>query len=406
MSACIRIGLLGLVLAIVAQTAQSEELIVDFMFASGQQRSAWVAMLKRFSDENPDIQLISNAYNQEDYKKDFATHLSKDRADVAFWFAGERLRDAITRQQLRAIDADQVEYLLTKRMVPATIDASRVNGSIYGLPLSYYPWGFFYRKSIFAHLGLAPPETWSEFIALCQRLKKEGVVPLAVGNKDGWPAAAWFDYLDLRLNGLDYHRRLLSGRESFDNPRTREVFRVWKELLQSGYFLNDTMDKSWDEVLPYFYRDRVAMILMGGFVASKFPPGMVADIDFFRFPQSSPDMPDYEDAPLDILVFPVTGGHHQAVRRFIYYLVQSDALLRYNLATSMTPPLNDVAKSGNELLDRQYFMLKKANGLAFYFDRDARAALVPAAFEGFRQFLQPPHDIDRAIHHIEQHARP
>ena len=31
-----------------------------------------------------------------------------------------------------------------------------------------------------------------------------------------WVASGWFDYLNLRINGAQFHRELLAGKHSFD----------------------------------------------------------------------------------------------------------------------------------------------------------------------------------------------
>ena len=61
--------------------------------------------------------------------------------------------------------------------------------------------GPFYCKSNFAKWGVQPPKTWAEFMTLCQTLKGKGI-PIGIGLGDTpWVASAWFDYLNIRING-------------------------------------------------------------------------------------------------------------------------------------------------------------------------------------------------------------
>ena len=39
-----------------------------------------------------------------------------------------------------------------------------------------------------------------------------------------WVASAWFDYLNIRINGAPFHRDLLAGKHRFDDPRCKKVF--------------------------------------------------------------------------------------------------------------------------------------------------------------------------------------
>ena len=67
------------------------------------------------------------------------------------------------------------------------------------------------------------PKTWTEFLALCETLKSKGVPPIGIGagGDTPWVASAWFDYLNIRINGAPYHRELLAGKHRFDDPKVK-----------------------------------------------------------------------------------------------------------------------------------------------------------------------------------------
>ena len=43
------------------------------------------------------------------------------------------------------------------------------DGKVYGIPVDYYPWAVFYRKSVFADKGYTIPATWDDLKALCDQ---------------------------------------------------------------------------------------------------------------------------------------------------------------------------------------------------------------------------------------------
>ena len=47
-------------------------------------------------------------------------------------------------------------------------------------------------------------------------MKKDGLTPIAFGDKDGWPAMGTFDILNMRINGYDFHVSLMAGKEAWD----------------------------------------------------------------------------------------------------------------------------------------------------------------------------------------------
>lgn len=383
----------------------AENLVIDYVVSNSPQRSAWIGIIEQFAAANPDIQISHHGYPQEQYKRDFTARLQGKPADVAFWYAGERLRDAAKNKLLSPLDADMVALLRKQKFVANAIEGTRVDGEVYGFPLYYYAWGFIYRKSLFERVGVRPPATWSEFLQVCEQLKAAGVTPLGLGAQNAWPAAGWFDYLNLRINGLDFHHKLLSGDARFTDARVRQVFDTWGELLRKGYFLQATMDQDWDRVLPYLYRNHVGMMLTGSFVAARFPRAIAADIGFFPFPALTPGMPTYEEAPLDVLVLPANGANPAARKRFLTHLAESGALRRIADADQTLPAKAGAGSANVRLADATSATVASAAGLTYFFDRDAKAELVTPAYEGFRQFLKAPHDTEQAVRYIEQARR-
>ncbi len=59
--------------------------------------------------------------------------------------------------------------------------------------------GFWYRTDLFATAGItAPPKTLADLEADVTKLKAHHIVPIAVGSKDRWPDAFWWEYFALR----------------------------------------------------------------------------------------------------------------------------------------------------------------------------------------------------------------
>jgi raffinose/stachyose/melibiose transport system substrate-binding protein len=75
----------------------------------------------------------------------------------------------------------------------------QVNGQQYGVPYDLHMVGFWYRKDLFTKAGIAgPPATMTELNADVAKLKAAHIVPIAVGSKDRWPDAFWWEYFALR----------------------------------------------------------------------------------------------------------------------------------------------------------------------------------------------------------------
>ena len=58
-------------------------------------------------------------------------------------------------------------------------------------------------------------------------MKADGLIPFAFADKDGWPALGTFDILNLRINGYDYHIKLMQHQVPWTDPRVTAVFNQW-----------------------------------------------------------------------------------------------------------------------------------------------------------------------------------
>ena len=118
-----------------------------------------------------------------------------------------------------------------------TLSAMTVDGKQWGIPTTYSFWGIFYRKDIFEKLGIAVPKTWEEFVAAAKKLKENDIIPFTIGTKDVWTPAGWFDILNMRINGYDFHMQLMDGKVPYTDERVKEVFAKWKELVDGKFYL-------------------------------------------------------------------------------------------------------------------------------------------------------------------------
>ena len=75
----------------------------------------------------------------------------------------------------------------------------QVNGQQYGVPFDLHAVGFWYRKDLFAKAGItAAPTTIPQLEADVTKLKAHNIVPIAIGSKDRWPDAFWWEYFAVR----------------------------------------------------------------------------------------------------------------------------------------------------------------------------------------------------------------
>lgn len=73
---------------------------------------------------------------------------------------------------------------LSDSLLPGLVEAGTLDGTLYGMPWYAGVRSIVYRTDVFAELGLAPPTTWDELVAVGQRIKqgRPDLLPLPIAG--------------------------------------------------------------------------------------------------------------------------------------------------------------------------------------------------------------------------------
>ena len=391
-------GLLGTM----TPTASAGTLVINADTSNPAPRAAWQAAVEAFEVEHPDIDVSFNVYDHESYKKAIRNWLTSAAPDVVYWYVGNRMRQFVTPGLLE--DVSDVFTPAVREQIPrAALDLVTVDGRQYGVPYTYYQVGVYYRRDLFARAGLeGPPRDWGGLLDACDELKGSGLAPIAIGTKDLWPTAAWFDYIDLRLNGYDFHMQLMSGRVPYTDPRVVALFGKWRELLDRDCFVANHVGLTWQESQALLYQGRSAMMLIGNFITPNFPPELRDEMDFFRFPEITPGIGNFEDAPMNSVHIPKQARNKEDARKFLAFVARQDVQEKINRAL-LQIPVNRAAKIADDrFLEIGQRLLDGADALAQYFDRDTSEELATLAMKGFQEFMVRPDRLERILEDIER----
>ena len=231
-------GLIFSGLFILGSSAYAGRLVINANTSDPAPKRVFEEAIAQFEKENPDVQVEFNVFDHEAYKTNIRNFLKAEAPDVVTWFAGNRMKFFVDQGLLEDVSDVWAENNFDTEM-SSTLSALTIGGKQYGVPYAYYQWGVYYRRDLFAKYGLGEPRTWADFMHVSETLKKNGITPVTIGTKYLWTAAGWFDYLNIRVNGLPFHLQLTDGNVSYEDPRLDAVFAKWQEMIDAGYFLQD-----------------------------------------------------------------------------------------------------------------------------------------------------------------------
>ena len=353
------------------------------------------------------LDVTINTVDHGTFQEQIDTYLQGTPDDVFTWFAGYRMQ-FFAAKGLAGDISSVWKGGLNGSMSPALKAASTgADGKQYFVPFYYYPWAVFYRKSVFKAKGYTPPKTLDQFKALGDQMKKDGLVPMAFADKDGWPAMGTFDYINMRTNGYDFHIRLMAGKEAWNSPKVKAVFETWAELLP--YHQAGALGRTWQDAAKSLGAKKTGMYLLGAFVGQQFKGAAYNDLDFFAFPEIDPKWgQDSVEAPIDGFMMAKKPANAAGAKQLLKYLGTGAAETTYLAADP-----NDIAASKtaskakyNALQKKSLKLIGEAKHISQFLDRDTRPDFASTVMiPGIQQFIKNPKDIDSLLKNIESRKK-
>ena len=370
--------------------------------------AAWDYIVEKFEAENPDVKVERNNFDHEGYKQAVRNFLVTSPPDIFNWYAGNRMLPFVRAGLIEDVsdiwsDTGWVDGNLQENLGHAK-KMMTIGGKQWGIPYSYYQWGVYYRKDIFDKLGLFEPNTWVQFKYICETLKKNGIAPITIGTRYLWTAAGVFDYINLRTNGYKVHNDLTAGKIKYTDPRIRKTFEYWAELVNAGYFIENHASMAWQDAVVPFANGEAAMYVMGNFSVDAYKnAGLTYDqIDFFKFPEITKDMPRAEEAPADAFFIPTNAKNKRDAKKWLAFVARPDVQSEWNKTIGQLP-INSKAKvADDKFITEGFETLNTAVGLAQFYDRDAIPEMAAAGMEGFQEFMMKPDRLDKILKRLDK----
>jgi raffinose/stachyose/melibiose transport system substrate-binding protein len=157
---------------------------------------------------------------------------------------------------------------------PGPLSIFGANGKYYGVPWRIGMVGFWYNKDLFQKAGIAnPPATWTEFLDTVKKLKAAGITPIALGEKDKWPGAFYWEYLAVRIGSKDAFDKAYGRQGKFTDPAFVEAGKRLKELVDLQPFQEGFLAGGFTESSTLSGNGKAAMELMG-----QWEPGSASNV--------------------------------------------------------------------------------------------------------------------------------
>lgn len=372
-------------------------------------------VISEFQKANPNIKVTMEAVADEPYKDKIRILMASGEVpDIYFSWAGEfSWKFARAGQALDLTDA-LMNSDWKNNIVMAAVEPYKLNDKIYGIPMRINGKFMVYNKAIFQQYNLKEPTTWDEFLAVCDTLKQNGVIPVAFGNEFPWASAHYVGDMNAKLvDGTTLRADYLLTAEPdklFTDPGYVEALKRFAELNAKGYFNEGPNGISHSSARSSFIAGKAGMVYIELEEFITVADGMGKDKDafgFFQFPSGTGGKGDQKlitGAPDGFMIYGKTAHPKEAIA-FLKFLTSPEMGKEYVKRLGIPSAVIGAVNKDTALpvVVQGLDSINKASGMALWMDTDMNAKIVEVYLPGMQAVLngtKTPEQLMKEVHDV------
>jgi raffinose/stachyose/melibiose transport system substrate-binding protein len=382
-----------------AGTASDGVTTLNFFQFKGEALEDFDQMIADFEAENPDIHVVQNQVADADTA--IRTLLVKDRIPDIITLNGSGNYGRLAQAGVFKDFTGEPVLDTIRPAVQEILDKLGTFGDeVNGLGYVNNANGVIYNQKIFEEQGLEVPETWDDFIAVCDALKAAGITPFYGTLADAWTGIPSWNALGAYPAQGDFFDKMREEGENVGPDSEVSFEKDFAEAMDQQYTLFSYMQegyrgRTYDDGNAAFANGEVAMLLQGIWATNPIKQ-VNPDIQMGIFPYPATDDPDDRLLVSGVDVVFTMGKdspNEEAAMRFIDYAFSKEALEKFAASQNMVPSVEGAQISDDPALQsvKPFFDEGKITGFIdhqippavplipidqqFLFDGDAEAAL-------------------------------
>jgi len=312
-------------------------------------KSAFQKVADDFHAAHPNVTIKVSPIQNEDIKTKIQVALQGTPPDIFQQWGGGALATQVQSGKIADISQYTQSWIGD---LGKGVAGWQVDGKQYGVPYDYHVVGFWYRTDLFQKAGIsAPPATMDDLFADITKLKAAGITPIAVGGKDKWPDAFYYENFVLKECPKATVTSSLDAKK-LDDPCFVKAGDDLKKLLdakpfQNG-FLGTPAQQGAGSSAGLVANGKAAMELQGDWEMAVMP-SLATDKDFaskmgfFPFPSVAGGQGEPGAALGGGDGFSCSTKAPDACAAFLQYLTSADIESQLVKATAVTIPSNGKA---------------------------------------------------------------
>jgi glucose/mannose transport system substrate-binding protein len=246
--------------------AKSNKLEIFSWWTAGGEADGLNALYAVYHKAYPNVQIVNATVSGgagTNAKAVLSTRLTGgDPPDAFQLHAGLEVEKYDPEKYLLPLDAFYKSEGLDKAFPQDLLSLLQYKGHYWGVPVNIHRANvMWYNKKLFADNKLTPPKTWDEFFKVAKIFKAKGIIPLAIGTKEGWEAGHTFETVLVSVLGADGYKGLWTGATPWTDPKVTEALETFKKMV--SFVNSDYSALTWDQAVQYLVDNKAAMHIMG-----------------------------------------------------------------------------------------------------------------------------------------------
>lgn len=335
-----------------------------------------------FESLNPGYELEVVHIQNDPYKTKLKVAMGAGTPpDMFYTWGGGPLLEYVESGMVEPLD--EIEDFLRAKFIPSAFSATTFDGHIYAVPWQGLTGVlFFYRKDIFEQYGLDVPETWEEFKHVCEVLKDNKIIPIALAGKNKWTESFFYMYVADRLAGADAFKDAWARKEgaSFDSEPFVKAAEVIQEMVRNDYFPKgfNGMDEDTGQARVLLYSGKAAMYLMGTWFPNTMAnenPEMAKNVGCFNFPAIEGGKGDPSNligsSGQGFIAMTTTSKEKTKALDFMRNYIEDPLWVQQSIESGLVPPIKHASSyvQDDPMLAQIADFFAKANHVQMYYDQ-------------------------------------
>ncbi|GAA4908534.1 raffinose/stachyose/melibiose transport system substrate-binding protein [Nonomuraea thailandensis] len=365
-----------------------------------------------YAKATPTVRLTASYAPTDQVQTSLRTQLGAGNApDLHVVYPGNGSAMSMTQIAQAGLLADLSAQPWTQTIPAGFKPAFQLDGKTYLFSAGSSVIGAVYNKKVFQQAGIdAPPTTWSEFLAVCDKLKKAGVTPIALGAQTPWVTQLiTYALVPSTVYAKDptFDDKQLAGQATFAGSGWHQAMEMYLELQKRGYFNDKPNGTTFEQQTSMVATGKAAMAIQVSAVLPDFRKAASSPDDLSMFPLPGADDANQVWIPAGVVVglgASAKGRNAEQAKAFIDFLGRQENLNAWAKAIAAIPLTQDASSTIDPAV-QSFLPFTKDRAVPFMDQRWPNAEVQPVHFAVVQELLAGDSTIDEALKKMDEAYR-